>query len=78
MVSRGRHPKQPIAAALDRLDDGQFDVAEEHSGHRWGKVICRECGEWLAVWSTPRVPEDTARAITRFAIKHTPPHPRST
>ncbi|MDR1266289.1 MAG: hypothetical protein LBK42_12235 [Propionibacteriaceae bacterium] len=70
MVSKGRHPKKPIADALGHLDQARFEVEEVHKGHRWGKVTCRACGENVPVYSTPRSPEDNAEAIGRFARRH--------
>lgn len=70
MVTRGRHPKKAVATALDGLDGDRFRVEEIHRGHRWGVVRCLWCGATLAVWSTPRVPEDLARAIGRFVARH--------
>lgn len=71
MVSRGRHPKKPINDALASLDPAQFEVEEIHRGHRWGVVRHIATGDTLAIWSTPRVPEDNANAIRRFARRHT-------
>ncbi|UGT58284.1 MULTISPECIES: hypothetical protein [Nocardia] len=70
MVSRGRHPKKVINAALDELDLALFAVEEVHRGHRWGLVRHRASGDTIAIWSTPRVPEDNADAIRRFARRH--------
>ncbi|MDR0847437.1 MAG: hypothetical protein LBN10_00100 [Propionibacteriaceae bacterium] len=70
MVTKGRHPKNPINDALRALDSDKFEVNETHSGHQWGKVICRECGAAVSIWSTPKVPEDNARGIERFAVRH--------
>jgi len=74
MVSKGRHPKNAINQALDALDGDRFDVKEIHKGHRWGAVVCRACGEDVSVWSSPKVPEQNARAIQRFAAQHTKQH----
>jgi hypothetical protein len=70
MVSKGRHPKQPIAAALTAVDRPGLEVVEIHKGHRWGALICTKCRTDLPIWSSPRVPEDTARNIHRFDIRH--------
>lgn len=74
MVSKGRHPKNAINQALDALDGERFDVNEIHKGHRWGAVVCRACGENVAIMSTPKVPEHNARAIQRFAENHNKQH----
>jgi len=73
MVSGGRHPKQPIAAALKAVAREGLEVLEIHRGHRWGALVCTVCGADLALHSTPRVPEDTARRIYRFDHKHRHP-----
>ena len=71
MVSRGRHPKKAIADALaDVVQDGVVEVEEIHRGHRWGVLTCTICGDQLAIWSTPRVPENLARQIRKFADRH--------
>ncbi len=70
MVSGGRHPKKPIAAALKAVARDGLAVIEIHRGHRWGALVCTVCGADLALHSTPRVPEDTARRIHRFDYKH--------
>lgn len=70
MVSTGRHPKNPINQALQVLDGTRFEVVEIHKGHRWGMVVCRTCGADRAIWSTPRVPENNAKDITKFASQH--------
>ena len=78
MVSRGRHPKSPIADALDGLDTKKFEVVEIHIKHRWGKLVCLQCGSDLAISGTPRVPEHVASTIRRFAKQHHSEHERST
>ncbi|MBD8729342.1 hypothetical protein [Frigoribacterium sp. CFBP 13707] len=74
MVSSGRHPKKPIAAAIKALDADLFTTEEVHKGHRWGVVTCNVCGDTVSVWSTPKVPENNAAAIARFAKTHTEKH----
>jgi hypothetical protein len=70
MVSAGRHPKKAINQAINSLKDSGFEIREIHNGHRWGMAVCRTCGDSVAIWSTPRVPENHAAAIHRFANKH--------
>ncbi len=70
MVSAGRHPKNAINQALRSLDKEYFEVIEVHHGHRWGAVRCRFCGKATPIWSSPRVPEDNADDIDRFAKAH--------
>ena len=74
MVSNGRHPKQPIAAAIKALDADLFTTEEIHKSHRWGVVRCNDCGDEVSVWSSPKVPEDNAAKIAKFAKKHTNDH----
>ena len=61
MVSKGRHPKKSIADALADVARDGLDVLEVHRGHRWGVLVCTVCGAELALWSSPRVPEDAAK-----------------
>jgi len=74
MVSSNRHPKQPIAAALKALDGAMFTTEEIHKSHRWGAVRCNVCGDDVSVWSSPKVPENNAAQIAKFAKKHTTDH----
>ena len=69
LVSLGRHPKKPIADALKAVAREGLEVVEIHRGHRWGALVW-VCGADLALHSTPRVPEDTARRVGRFDLKH--------
>jgi hypothetical protein len=71
VVSRGRHPKKPSAKAIELIDGDRFDVIEIHRSHRWGFVRCLECGATEPIWSTPKVPENNARALIRFTLIHT-------
>jgi len=70
VVNDGRHPKNAINAALSGLDPAKFRVVEIHNGHTWGRVICLTCNAYESIWSTPRVPENNAKAIARFVAKH--------
>lgn len=70
MVSRGRHPKAPVAEALASVTREGLQVEEIHKGHRWGALTCTRCGQRLGIWSTPRVPGDLAKEIRRFDRKH--------
>lgn len=69
MVSRGRHPKAPVATAIGGLGDG-FRVTTVHKGHRWGQVECQVCGATFAIWSTPRDEDVHGQQIRRFARRH--------
>lgn len=70
MVSTGRHPKKQIADALASVARDGLTVVPIHRAHRWGALVCDVCGENLAIASTPRVPEDTAKRIRKFEAKH--------
>jgi hypothetical protein len=70
VVSRGRHPKKQISDALTAVARPGLEVHEIHKGHRWGALTCTTCKASLPIWSTPRVPEDTAKNIRRFDLKH--------
>lgn len=70
MVSKGRHPKKPIADALASVARDGLDVIEIHRAHRWGKLVCTVCGADIPLYSSPKVPEDTAKRIHRFDRQH--------
>jgi len=70
VVTKGRHPKNPINEAFGNLDSSKFQVVEIHSGHIWGRVVCLTCKEHQTIYSTPRVPESNAKAIARFVARH--------
>lgn len=70
MVSSGRHPKAPIADALKAVERDGLRVDVIHKGHRWGALTCTRCGDDLPIYSTPRVPESTAKAIRKFDRTH--------
>ncbi|GAA0621767.1 hypothetical protein GCM10009547_25660 [Sporichthya brevicatena] len=69
MISKGRHPKNSIAQALDGAREASMVVTEVHKGHRWGVVRCA-CGADFAVWSTPRNADTHAKQVDRFVAKH--------
>lgn len=70
MVSKGRHPKQPIADALDTAKEDGLTTTEIHKGHRWGTLTCPTCGEKFAIYSTPKDPDNHANQIRRWATRH--------
>lgn len=70
MVSKGRHPKAPIAKAIKAVNRDGLRVDEIHKGHRWGALTCTHCGASLSIWSTPRSPENVASEIHKFDVKH--------
>jgi hypothetical protein len=69
VVSRGRHPEKEIARVLAELPE-HFKVNELHKSHRWGTVVCTVCGRSTPIWSTPKVPENNAEEIRKFAKRH--------
>jgi len=70
VVDPGRHPKKPIAQALKAANRDGLRVDEIHKGHRWGALVCTVCGADLAIWSTPKVPEESATLIHKFDRNH--------
>lgn len=83
MVSKGRHPKAPVANALDAAKGlDHLNVVEGHRGHRWGWLICLTCHRGqpdrgypgdpgsFTVWSTPEPSEGHAKQIHRFIARH--------
>jgi hypothetical protein len=70
MVSSGRHPKNAVAQALETAKAAGFHVIEVHKGHRWGKVVCPNCGDDQGVWSSPKDEDNHAKQIARFVAKH--------
>jgi len=41
-VSRARHPKKEVEAALRDAEEAGWTVAATRSGHRWGVIRCGE------------------------------------
>jgi hypothetical protein len=64
---RPRHPKKHIEAAVGYAESRGWRV-ELSAGHAWGFLLCPRYGQGgcdIAVYSTPRVPENHARQIRR-------------
>lgn len=75
-MARPRHPNKHIEAAIDHAEALGWRV-ETSNGHAWGFLLCPRQdrdGCSLAVWSTPRNPENHARQLSR-AIDRCPHHP---
>jgi len=70
VISRGRHQKGDVAAALDRAQAVGFKVEPDKNGHRWGWVICCTCGDKQYVSGTPKSPSTEAKKIDQFVRKH--------
>jgi len=66
-MGRPRHPNKHIERAIKYAESLGWRV-ELSNGHAWGFLLCprstRE-GRAVAVWSTPRNPENHARQLTR-------------
>jgi hypothetical protein len=60
------HPNKHIRAALEYAEKMGWRFIKSH-GHAFGKILCdhghRDCR--MSVWSTPRNPENHAKAIRR-------------
>jgi len=66
-MSRSRHPDKHIERAIQAAESIGWRV-EMSSGHAWGHLLCPERtreGCIVAVWSTPRNPENHARHLLR-------------
>jgi hypothetical protein len=71
-MGRRNHPKKEVEQALQYAEENGWRV-EERGSHAWGKIYCPynsddcRCGEFCitSVWSTPKNPEDHARALKR-------------
>jgi hypothetical protein len=70
LVSKGRHPKSDVAAALDRAVAAGLNVVYSKNGHRWGWVICLTCKLRITVHGTPRSDGNEANRVDRFARRH--------
>jgi hypothetical protein len=72
------HSKKQVREALDEAegacdneDKACFEVADtSSSGHSWGYVRCRACGQRMSVWSTPKNADNHANQIRRFMRRH--------
>lgn len=70
-MSRARHPKKEVEAALRQLESsGEWRVEVVHSsGHRWGVAKCvfghSTCQ--VGIWSTPKSPGNHAKQILSAA-----------
>ena len=62
------HPKKHIREALKYAEDRGWKVNKSAArAHAWGTIMCefghRTC--WMAIYSTPKSPENHARDIRR-------------
>jgi len=70
VISKGRHPKADVAAALDFAATVGMQVRQHRNGHRWGWLECPWCGARMAIWGTPRSPGSDGKRIRRFGARH--------
>jgi len=67
-MSRPRHPNKHIEQAVARAEALGWRV-ELSNGHTWGRLFCpmsTRAGCIVAVYSTPRVPENHASRIGKL------------
>lgn len=63
----GRHPNKEIEAALGYARSQGWDMIKSSGGaaHAWGVMRCPgDCAQ-VSIYSTPRVPQNHARALRR-------------
>ena len=72
-LHRPRHPNKEIEAAVAFAEAKDWSWRKAH-GHAWARLLCprhdRE-GCQVSVWSTPKSPENHAKALVR-AVKNCP------
>jgi hypothetical protein len=67
VVARPRHPNKEIEAAVAYAEARGWSW-KKAAGHAWGRLLCvhhDRDGCQLSVWSTPKGPENHAKAIRR-------------
>lgn len=62
-----RHPNKAIEAALAHARENGWTVIKSTGGsaHAWGVMRCSGDCPQVSIYSTPRVPENHARALRR-------------
>jgi len=72
-VAGGRHPNKVIQAALVYATQQRWTVIKSTGGsaHAWGVMRCAGDCPQVSIYSTPRVPENHARAL-RKAVDRCP------
>lgn len=71
-----KHPNKEINAAIEYAISKHWEI-KVGGGHCWGKMYCPfndeecRCGEFCvtSIWSTPRSPENHAKALRRVIDK---------
>jgi len=76
-VASVRHPNKVIQAALVYARQHSWTVIKSAGGsaHAWGVMRCLGDCRQVSIWSTPRVPENHARAL-RQAVDRCPHTPK--
>jgi len=66
-VPGDRHPNKDIDAALDYARQNGWTVVKSKGGsaHAWGVMRCAGDCPQVSIFSTPRVPQNHARALRR-------------
>ena len=70
-MARPRHTNKEIEAAVQAAETSGWRV-ELSNGHAWGHLLCpnhTRDGCMVAVWSTPKHPENHAKAIRRAVTR---------
>jgi lysophospholipid acyltransferase (LPLAT)-like uncharacterized protein len=68
-VTRARHQRKQVEAALRFAEEEGCVVEVRHSGHTWGHAVASN-GQRFRVWSTPKDADVAARMIRRFALSN--------
>ena len=72
-MAKGTHPSKEVRKAIRQLRNAGWtiELAKGRSSHRWGTAICpsRNPACSVAVWSSPRVPEDQASRLLKGGAK---------
>jgi len=68
-VGRPRHQRKEVEKALQHAEAEGCSVEVRHKGHTWGHVVAPN-GQRLAVWSTPKNADVSARMIRRFVTRN--------
>jgi hypothetical protein len=71
-MSRTRHPKKEVEAAIQHAENNGWRVSVGGS-HAWGRIYCPyndaecRCGEFCitSIWSTPKSPDNHSRQLRR-------------
>jgi lysophospholipid acyltransferase (LPLAT)-like uncharacterized protein len=66
-VTRARHQRKQVEAALRFAEEEGCVVEVRHSGHTWGHVVAPN-GQRFRVWSTPKDADVAALMIRRFVL----------